>query len=407
MTMSPSPLNGKHIVLGVSGSVAAHKAVDLASKLAQAGALVDAVLTEAAGHFVTPLSFQSVTGLAAYTDSDLWGAQAHVLHIGLARQADLLLIAPATARTIAKLATGSAEDLLALTALASSCPLVLAPAMDAGMLDHPATQENLHVLMRRGATIIGPERGHLASGLIGIGRMTDPAEILGQVRFLLSRDGALRGRKVVVTAGGTQELLDPVRMITNRSSGKQGYALAQAALDAGADVILISAPVSLVPPAGAIQLPVLSASEMADAVLQACKEADLLLMAAAVADYRPAQIETQKIKRGDGVPKLELEPTRDILQELADQRRRTGRPLVTIGFAAETENLIQNAKRKLQQKDLALIVANDVSSPDSGFASDTNRVTLISRDGLEEVLPVLSKAQVAERILERALALLQ
>jgi phosphopantothenoylcysteine decarboxylase/phosphopantothenate--cysteine ligase len=227
------------------------------------------------------------------------------------------------------------------------------------------------------------------------------------VRFLLSRDGALRGRKVVVTAGGTQELLDPVRMITNRSSGKQGYALAQAALDAGADVILISAPVSLVPPAGAIQLPVLSASEMADAVLQACKEADLLLMAAAVADYRPAQIETQKIKRGDGVPKLELEPTRDILQELADQRRRTGRPLVTIGFAAETENLIQNAKRKLQQKDLALIVANDVSSPDSGFASDTNRVTLISRDGLEEVLPVLSKAQVAERILERALALLQ
>ncbi|MGA2821537.1 MAG: bifunctional phosphopantothenoylcysteine decarboxylase/phosphopantothenate--cysteine ligase CoaBC [Anaerolineales bacterium] len=405
--MSPSPLNGKHIVLGVSGSVAAHKAVDLASKLAQAGALVDAVLTEAAGHFVTPLSFQSVTGLAAYTDSDLWGAQAHVLHIGLARQADLLLIAPATARTIAKLATGSAEDLLALTALASSCPLVLAPAMDAGMLDHPATQENLHVLMRRGATIIGPERGHLASGLIGIGRMTDPAEILGQVRFLLSRDGALRGRKVVVTAGGTQELLDPVRMITNRSSGKQGYALAQAALDAGADVILISAPVSLVPPAGAIQLPVLSASEMADAVLQACKEADLLLMAAAVADYRPAQIETQKIKRGDGVPKLELEPTRDILQELADQRRRTGRPLVTIGFAAETENLIQNAKRKLQQKDLALIVANDVSSPDSGFASDTNRVTLISRDGLEEVLPVLSKAQVAERILERALALLQ
>jgi phosphopantothenoylcysteine decarboxylase/phosphopantothenate--cysteine ligase len=406
MTMSPSPLTGKHIVLGVSGSVAAHKAVDLASKLAQAGALVDTVLTEAAIHFVTPLSFQSVTGLGAYTDSDLWGAQAHVLHIGLARQADLLLIAPATARTIAKLATGSAEDLLALTALASSCPLVLAPAMDAGMLDHPATQENLHVLMRRGATIIGPERGHLASGLIGMGRMTDPAEILGQVRFLLSRDGPLRGRKVVVTAGGTQELLDPVRMITNRSSGKQGYALAQAALDAGADVILISAPVSLVPPAGAIRLPVLSASEMADAVLQACKEADLLLMAAAVADYRPARMETQKIKRGHGVPKLELEPTRDILQELADQRRRTGRPLVTIGFAAETENLIPNAKRKLQQKDLALIVANDVSSPDSGFASDTNRVTLISREGLEEALPVLSKAEVAERILERALALL-
>lgn len=405
--MSPSPLTDKHIVLGVSGSVAAHKAVDLASKLAQAGALVDTVLTEAAIHFVTPLSFQSVTGLGAYTDSDLWGAQAHVLHVGLARQADLLLIAPATARTIAKLATGSAEDLLALTALASSCPLVLAPAMDAGMLDHPATQENLHVLMRRGATIIGPERGHLASGLIGMGRMTDPAEILGQVRFLLSRDGPLRGRKVVVTAGGTQELLDPVRMITNRSSGKQGYALAQAALDAGADVILISAPVSLVPPAGAIQLPVLSASEMADAVLQACKEADLLLMAAAVADYRPAQTETQKIKREHGVPKLELEPTRDILQELADQRRRTGRPLVTIGFAAETENLIPNAKRKLQQKDLALIVANDVSSPDSGFASDTNRVTLISREGLEEALPVLSKAEVAERILERAMALLR
>ncbi|MGA2111598.1 MAG: bifunctional phosphopantothenoylcysteine decarboxylase/phosphopantothenate--cysteine ligase CoaBC [Anaerolineales bacterium] len=404
--MSPSPLNGKHIVLGVSGSVAAYKAVDLASRLTQGGALVEAVLTEAAGRFVTPLSFQSVTGRAAYTDSDLWSGPAHVLHIGLARQADLLLVAPATAHTIAKLASGSGEDLLALTALACRCPLVLAPAMDGGMLDHPATQENLQVLLRRGAIILGPERGHLASGLTGIGRMTDPKEILGRVRFLLSRGGPLRGRKVVVTAGGTQEPLDPVRMITNRSSGKQGYALAQAALDAGAEVTLISAPVSLEAPAGATHLPARTANEMADAVLQACLEADLLLMAAAVADFRPAQVKDQKIKRGEGVPAFELERTRDILLELADQRRRTGHPQVTIGFAAETENLIQNARRKLQQKDLALIVANDVSSPDSGFATDTNRVTLISQDGREEVLPVLSKAEVAERILERALVLL-
>jgi phosphopantothenoylcysteine decarboxylase/phosphopantothenate--cysteine ligase len=405
--MTPSPLHGKRIVLGVSGSVAAYKAVDLASKLAQTGALVDAVLTQAALRFVTSLSFQSVTGRACYTDTDLWAGPSQVPHISLARQADLLLIAPATAHTIAKLAIGSADDLLALIALACGCPLVLAPAMDGGMFDHPATQENLHILMRRGATIIGPERGHLASGLTGIGRMTSPAEILGQVRFLLSRDGALRGRKVVVTAGGTQELLDPVRMITNRSSGKQGYALAQAALDAGADVILVSAPVALVPPVGAIHLPVVSASEMADAVLQACKDADILLMAAAVADYRPAEFRAQKMKRGDGVPRLELEPTRDILQELADQRQRTGRPRVTVGFAAETQDVVPNAKKKLQQKGLDLIVANDVSSPDSGFGTETNRVTLISRDGPDLDLPVMAKAEVAERVIQQALALLR
>jgi phosphopantothenoylcysteine decarboxylase/phosphopantothenate--cysteine ligase len=405
--MTPSPLQGKHLVLGVTGSVAAYKAVDLASKLTQSGGLVDAVLTAAATRFVTPLSFQSVTGRGAYTDADLWTSPTPVLHIDLARQADLLLIAPATAHTISKLASGAGDDLLAVIALACACPLVVAPAMDGGMLDHPATQENLQVLMRRGATIIGPERGRLASGSIGIGRMTDPAEILGQVRFLLSRDGRLRGRKVVVTAGGTQEFLDPVRLITNRSSGKQGYALAQAALDAGADVILISAPVPLAPPVGAIHLPVLSASEMADAVLQACKDVDFLLMAAAVADYRPADMKAQKIKRGNGIPRLELEPTRDILREVADQRLRTGRPLVTVGFAAETEDLIPNAKKKMKEKGLDLIVANDVSSPDSGFGTDTNRVTLISREGPEMNLPVLTKIEVAERVVQSALDLLR
>lgn len=404
--MSPSPFHGKHIVLGVSGSVAAYKAVDLASQLAQGGALVDAVLTQAAGRFVTPLSFQSVTGRPAYTDSDLWAGQAHVLHIGLARQADLMLVAPATAHTLAKLATGSAEDFLSLTALACRCPIVLAPAMDGGMLDHPATQENLRVLRSRGATVLGPERGHLASGSVGIGRMTDVREIVGQARYLLSRKGALRGKKVVVTAGGTQERIDPVRSLTNRSSGKQGYALAQAALDAGAEVTLISAPVALEAPAGAVLLPVLSASEMADAVLQACQEADLLLMAAAVADYRPQQVQAQKIKREKGLPSLELEPTRDILLELADQRRRTGHPQVAVGFAAETEDIRANAKKKLAQKKVDLIVANDVGSPDSGFGTDTNRVTLISRDGAEQELPLLSKQEVAEQVLERVLALL-
>ncbi len=253
--MTEKYLAQKNILLGVTGSIAAYKAADLASRLTQAGALVDVILTPAATEFVSPLTFQSVTGRPAFTEEALWGAEAHVLHVGLGHGADLFAVAPATANTVAKLAHGIADNLLVLAALSfgpgtASRPLLIAPAMDAGMLDHPATQENLETLRQRGAVIIGPEVGHLASGLEALGRMTEPNVLLGHIRYLLTRLGPLQGRQVVVTAGGTQEAIDPVRVLTNRSSGKQGYALAQAALDAGAQVTLISTPVSLSAPQG-------------------------------------------------------------------------------------------------------------------------------------------------------------
>lgn len=405
--MRGHPLNGRRIVLGVTGSIAAYKAADLASKLAQAGALVDVILTDAAVRFVTPLTFQSVTGRPAYTDADLWGAQAHVLHVGLARQAHLLLIAPATANVLARLACGLANDLLTLTALAAACPLVIAPAMDAGMFSHPATQENLRLLQERGAHVIGPEEGHLASGLSARGRMSEPLEILGRIRYLLSRDGPLRGRKIVVTAGGTEEPLDPVRVLTNRSSGKQGFALAQAALDGGANVVLVAAPSSLPTPPGARRVDVRTAAEMDAAVRRECMEADALLMAAAVGDFRPADVAPQKMKRDQGPPRLVLEPTPDILVGLARLREQTGRPGIVVGFAAETQDLLANAQAKLRAKGLTMIVANDVSATDAGFAVDTNRVTLIEAGGRVEALPLMTKAEVAERVLEKVVRWLE
>ena len=402
--MPISPLADKQILLGVTGSIAAYKAVDLASKLAQAGATVETVLTADATRFVTPLTFQSVTGQPAYTDADLWGAQAHVLHVGLAQRADLLVIAPITAQTMAKMAHGLADNLVTLAALAAHCPILLAPAMDAGMFAHPATQANLRLLQERGAIIVGPEEGHLASGLVARGRMTEPADLLGHVRFTLSRSGPLEGRRLVVTAGGTQEPLDPVRFITNRSSGKQGIALAQAALDAGADVTLIAAPITVPIPIGARHLPVRTAADMASAVLDACPDADVLLMAAAVADFRPDQAAEHKIKKQRALPTLVLQPTEDILASVARQRLETGRPRVVVGFAAETQDLRSNARAKLQAKTLDLIVANDVSALDAGFQVDTNRVTLITPRGEPEELPLLSKAEVAARVIEKVIA---
>ena len=409
--MLSSPLSQKQVVLGVTGSIAAYKAADLASKLAQSGAIVQTILTRAATEFVSALTFQSVTGQPAYRDADLWGAQAHVLHVGLAHQSDMLVIAPITADMIAKLAHGHADDLLSLIALAfgpgqPARPLLLAPAMDGGMYSHPATQENLRLLAQRGATIVGPEAGHLASGLIAVGRMTDPAELLGHIRYALTRQGPLQGRKVAVTAGGTQEPLDPVRVLTNRSSGKQGFALAQAALDAGAEVLLITGPVALPTPGGANLIRVETASDMEQAVLEACQEADVLLMAAAVADFRPAQIATQKIKKQEGLPWINLEPTPDILAAVAERRRKSHKPDVVVGFAAETKELIENARSKLHTKQLDLIVANDVSAADSGFAVDTNRVTLLKSSGEVESLPLMSKAEVAERIIGEVASIL-
>jgi phosphopantothenoylcysteine decarboxylase/phosphopantothenate--cysteine ligase len=400
-----NPIQGKRILLGVTGSVAAYKAVELASKLTQAGAEVDVLLTEAAVRFVAPLSFQSVTGRTAHTDAELWGAEAHVLHVNLGRPANLFLIAPITANTIAKLARGAADDLLALTALSARCPLMIAPAMDGGMFASPAVQENLQTLIARGAIVVGPEEGRLASGLSARGRMTEPAEILARARLLLSRGGPLSGRKVVVTAGGTQEPIDPVRVIANRSSGKQGFALARAALDAGAEVVLIAGPTALPTPAGVTRIDVGAAASMERAVLAEAAGADALIMAAAVADFRPSQAAARKIKKDSPIDRIELEPTEDILRDVAQARTRSGFPKVTIGFCAETEDLEKNARKKLEAKKLDLIAANPVGRPDSGFESDTNRVTLVSAAGAEE-LPLMEKDMVAEAIIQRLIGML-
>jgi phosphopantothenoylcysteine decarboxylase / phosphopantothenate---cysteine ligase len=395
----------KHILLGVTGSIASYKAAELASKLTQAGAQVDVILTPAAEKFVSPLTFQSVTGRKAFTDADLWGGQAHVLHVGLAQTADLLVIAPCTANTLGKLAHGIADDLLAITALAARCPVLVAPAMDVGIYTHPATQDNIRILTGRGATFAGPGEGRMASGLVGLGRFLEPAELLGHIRFLLGRHGPLAGRKIVVTAGGTQEALDPVRVLTNKSSGKQGYALAQAGLDAGGKVILVSAPTTLAPPVGASLIRVTNAGEMLESVLAESAGADALIMAAAVADFRPKQVAKNKLKKRDGIPQLALEAAPDVLTAVSGLGSQ--RPRVLIGFAAESRDLLKNAEAKLKSKNLDLIVANDISAPDSGFGVDTNRVTLLFSDTKKQSLSLMTKEEVAETVIARLATLLE
>ena len=402
-------LRDKRIILGVCGSIAVYKAVDLASKLTQAGALVDVVMTEAAQRFVSPLTFQAVSGRPVY--SDMWRAEAsgglpsHIAHIGLAEGADLLVIAPATANTLAKLAQGLADDLLAVTALAANCPLLIAPAMDGGMIKNPATQANLDILRRRGAHLIEPERGRLASGLLGSGRLPETPTLVGHIRRVLGLDGDLSGHKLVVTAGGTREALDPVRYISNRSSGKQGGAIAQAALDAGADVVLISA-TDLPAPVGSTLVNVDSAEAMRAAVLEHVAESSALIMAAAVADYRPRKISERKIKKSDNSLTLPLERTPDILMAVKAQREHTGYPMIVVGFAAESENLLENASGKLRAKGLDLLVANDISAVDAGFAVDTNRVLVLDMDGGSHKIGLTSKAAIGAYIIERVGGLL-
>ncbi len=408
-----SILSGKHILLGVTGSIAAYKAVDLASKLAQAGAQVDVILTGAGQKFVTALTFQSVTGRRAFIDDDLWGNEAHVLHVNFGKTADLLVVAPCTADTMAKLAHGIADNLLTVTALAAACPILIAPAMDGGMFDHPATQENLATLKSRGVLVAGPAEGHLASGLSGKGRMLEPMEVLGHIRIALGKHGKLAGKKVIVTAGGTQEALDPVRIITNHSTGRQGYALAQAALDSGAEVCLITTPTTLTPPVGARVIRVKSVQEMLEALMN--ESADALIMAAAAADFRPKQVSREKMKKRNGIPQIELEAAPDILKTVSASPPGAGsgppvgrkRFQVVIGFAAESQDLLKNASEKLRSKDLDMIAANDISSNDAGFAVETNRITLLFANGKKEILPLMSKAEAAERIIEHTAKLLE
>jgi len=392
-------LRGRNVVLGVTGSIAAYKAADLTSKLVQAGANVDVILTAAAREFVTPFTFRSLTGRPVYGDMFQPATDEREEHVGLARRADAVVVAPATATTIARLAYGLADDLVALTVLATRAPVLVAPAMDAQMWTAQATQANVATLRSRGVTFVGPEEGRLASGHTGLGRLAEPETILGAVKWVLGRDGDLAGRRVVVSAGGTREPIDPVRFIGNRSSGKQGFALAEAARDRGAQVTLVSTTTALPVPYGVELVTAETVAEMRAAVLSACRAADVLVMAAAVSDFRAAQAGGQKIKKGEGGLVLELAQTEDILLEVPDT-------LVKVGFAAETDDLIANAAKKLAAKRLDLICANDVSAADAGFGVDTNRVTILDAKGGVEGLPLLSKYEVARRILDRVVPLL-
>ena len=392
----------KRIILGVTGSIACYKAVDLASKLTQQGALVDVILTQSAEKFVSALAFQSVTGRPVYTS--MWDEREHVQHVNLAETADLMVIAPATANTLAKLAHGMADNLLTLTAVGLRNPLVVAPPMDGGMYAPPATVANVEMLQKRGVAFIGPAEGRMASGLTGKGRMVEPMAILAALRPVLGRNGLLAGRRVVVTAGPTREKIDPVRFITNRSTGKQGVALAQAALDAGAEVTLILGPVAVQPPAEAEVIDVTSTLEMHDATVKACENADILLMAAAVSDFTPSTKSDQKIKKTQAEEwgmAIGLERTLDILQGVKERREKSGYPKVVLGFAAETQDAFKYGRDKMIRKGLDFIAINDVTAPGAGFGVSTNRVTLLDADGLVAKFPLQSKAEVAEQIIIR------
>ena len=392
-------LEGRHVVLGVTGSIACYKALDLASKLTQAGALVDTILTHGATQFVTPLAFRSITHRPVVTETFDPDSELSVEHVALAERAEILVVAPATAHTMAKMAAGLADDPLTATVLATRAPVLVAPAMDAHMYDNPATQENLSTLKARGVVVVGPAEGRLASGLVGIGRLVEVPQLIGHIRTVLGRQGDLAGRTIVVSAGGTQEPIDSVRVVTNRSSGKMGYAIAEAARDRGARVVLVAAPTDLEDPPQVEVLKVGTALDMRDAVMTSLPEADALVMAAAVADYRPDNAADHKVKKAADTWTIDLVKTPDILEEARGN-------FVKVGFAAETENLLENARGKVLRKSLDLIVANDVSAPDSGFGTDTNKVLLVDGSGTVEDLPLMSKHDVAHRILDRVRDLL-
>ena len=397
----PNPLENKHVALGVTGSIASYKAVDLASKLVQNGALVDVIMTGEATRFVTPLTFQSITHRPVITDIFAPQSELSIDHVAIAERADIVVVAPATAHTMAKIAWGLADDALTTTILATRAPALIAPAMDANMYDNPATRENIEKLKTRGYVIVGPAEGRLASGLMGKGRLVETQELLGHIRAVVGKTSDLAGRKVVVSAGGTQEPIDPVRFISNRSSGKMGYAIAEAARDRGANTVLVSAPTSLSDPASIQVVKVENARQLREAVLHECKDADMLIMAAAVADWRPLNVSSQKVKKGASETwSVELTRNPDILSEV------NGNNLVKVGFAAESEDLLSNAQSKLVGKGLHLIAANDITAADSGFSTDTNKITLLDRDGGIEELPLMTKYEVGHHILDRVVALM-
>lgn len=416
-------LNGKKIVLGVTGGIAAYKCVDLASRLRKKGAEVHVILTRGAQNFVTETAMREISGNPVITS--MWG-EIHnydVEHIALATLADVVLIAPATANVLAKAAAGIADDMLTTTVLATRAPIFFAPAMNSNMYENPVTQQNITTLQQRGWQLIPPASGHLACGTSGIGRMPEPAELVevlenyfaGEGGSVESADGntmdntmgnimgsTMQGLKLLVTAAGTREPIDPVRYIGNRSSGKMGYAIAEAAARLGAEVTLISGPSALQPPAGVEFFGVESAREMRQLVQERFPACDIVIKAAAVADYRVKNVSDQKIKKNDAELTLVLEKNPDILKELGEMKQ----PHQTlVGFAAETQNLLQYAKGKLEKKNLDMIVANDVSKPQAGFNVDTNLIKLLKRDGSIEELPLMSKKELAYIILDRVMKL--
>ena len=389
-------LAGRRIVLGVTGGIAAYKAVEVASRLKKAGADVRVVMTRAATSFVTPLTFREITGQPVA--ETMWGEpQHHVAHIALAAFAELVLVAPATANFIAKAAAGMADDMLTTFFLATRAPLIIAPAMNTGMWENPVTQENVRGLAERGATIIPPAVGQLACGTTGAGRLPEPVEVVRVVENYFAHGQSLAGRRILVTAAGTEEALDPVRFLGNRSTGRMGFAVAAEAARRGAEVILVAGPTPLATPAGVQRVDVRSARDMHAAVRAEYDGVDAVIKAAAVADYRPVEIAEHKIKKSDGELTLKLTRNPDILYELGQQKKHQ----ILVGFAAETQNVAEYARGKLAKKNLDFIVANNVAEQDAGFGVPTNHVQIFYADGRAEDYPLMAKAALAGVILDR------
>ena len=397
---SSSPLAGRRVLLGVTGGIAAYKACILTRLLTQAGATVQVVMTSSAARFVGSDTFAGLSGRPAYTE--VWEEPGSVLHVRLARGADVCVVAPATANVIAKLSGGIADDLITSTLLEATCPLVVAPAMHSGMWEHPATRANVRSLQERGTVMVGPGRGPLAAGDEGVGRMAEPEDILATLEEVASRGRDLAGRRIVVTAGPTWEPIDAVRFVGNRSTGRMGFAVAREAFGRGADVTLVVGPGTVEPPEGPRVVRVATANEMRMAVLKAAEEADAVIMAAAVADFRPREAAPGKLKKEEGPPRLELVRTPDILAELGQMKGDR----VLVGFAAETEDVETAGRTKLVAKGLDLLVANEVGREGTGFGAESNHAAILSRTGDDEPLREWTKAELAAALCDRLTKLL-
>lgn len=394
-------LSGKTVLLGVTGGIAAYKAAALASALVKQHAAVEVVMTENATKFVTPLTFEQLTGQRVAVDTFDRNFPHQVEHISLAQRTDLVIVAPATANVCAKLAHGLADDMLTTTVLACRCPKLIAPAMNTNMYENPVTQDNLDTLRRYGWEVIEPASGRLACGAVGTGKLPEPEELLQHILRHLAMPHDLAGKRVLVTAGPTQESLDPVRYLTNHSSGKMGYAIAKMAMLRGADVTLVSGPTAIAPPPFVSVVNVVSAQDMFDAVAAHAPEADFIFKAAAVADYTPVSCSDNKVKKSDGDLSIPLKRTRDILKSLGENRR-TGQ--IICGFSMETENMVENSREKLTKKNVDMICANNLKQSGAGFGVDTNVITIITREKTEE-LPLQSKEAAANAILNAAVEL--